>query len=88
MVCIKRFYYTESAGKTLTVNLKELCLGPMPLIWCNGGLYGIICKEKVENMVETLRDLNKLPILEVSKHIGCFHWDDVVELDQKIGRLL
>lgn len=88
MVCVKRHYYTESASRSITVTLKDLCLGFMPLIWCNGGMYGIICKEKVENMIETLQDDEHSPILNSNKLKGAFYWDEVIELDQKIGRLL
>jgi len=85
---IKRYYYAEQSDKTLKVTLNDLCLGFMPLIWCNAGLYGIISKEKVENIIQLLQDQGKLPRIEKINRYGTFYWDEVVELDQKIGKLL
>lgn len=85
---IKRYYYAEHAGDILRVTLKDLCLGFMPLIWYNAGLYGIISKEKVENMIRLIEDQENLPTIDVNKEVGVFHWDEIIELDQKIGRLL
>lgn len=88
MIILKRYYYAESTGKFLKVTLKELCLGPMPLIWFNNGLYGIICREKIKNMIEMIQDWEKSSTIESIKAADIFWWDEVEIIDPKIGRLL
>ena len=88
MICLIAFYYIEKTGGELTVNLDDLGLGSMPLIWYNAGLYGVLSKEKVENMRDVLTDQDNLPVLDKKPLIGVFHWDEVKKLDSKIGKLL
>lgn len=88
MVYIKRYYYTKTV-KSSTLNIKKgLNLGFMPLIWNNAGLYGIISREKIENMIELMADQNKLPVVERLNRTGIFYWDEVEVLDPKIAKLL
>ena len=88
MICLSAFYYIERTGAELAVNLDDLGWGPQPLIWYNAGLYGVISKEKVENMRDILKDRENLPVLDKKPLIGKFHWDEVKELDPAIGGLL
>ena len=88
MACIKRFYYVKSKDTQLVVTLNDFTLGYMPLIWSNGGLYGVIRKEKIENVVETLRAKEKSPGLDTKKNVGIFYWEEVEELGQNAGKLL
>lgn len=84
--CIKRYYYAEQSGDTLNVK-KGMNLGFMPLIWNNAGLYGIIGREKVENMIILMEDQKKLPVVERINRNGIFYWDETVILDPKIAEL-
>ena len=84
---LKRYYYTKHSGNTLDVR-KGLNLGYVPLIWNNAGLYGIISREKVENMIQLIEDQKKLPVVERINRMGMFYWDEVVDLDPKIAKLL
>ncbi len=88
MICLSAFYYVEKTGAELIVNLDGLGLGFMPLIWYNAGLYGVISKERVENMCDILNDQENLPVLDKKPLIGKFHWDEVEKLDPVIGKLL
>lgn len=87
-IYIKRYYYAETE-KSSTLNVKKgLNLGYMPLIWNNVGLYGIISREKVENMIQLMTDQSKLPVVERINRNGTFYWDEAVILDPKIAKLL
>ena len=88
MLSSKSFYFIEGAGDTVHFNTVSFKLGPMPLIWNNNGLYGIIIKERVENLIDALNDRKNLPILDFNKSVGVIHWDEVKLLDSKIGKLL
>ncbi|KKN77444.1 hypothetical protein LCGC14_0360030 [marine sediment metagenome] len=89
MTCkTRRFYYVENTCTALEVNSNYLHLGIMPIIWCNAGLFGIICKEKIENMRDVLKDQENLPVLDKKPLTRIFHWDEVEKLDPKIARLL
>ena len=83
----KSYYYAEQTGMTLDVR-KGLNIGFMPLIWNNGGLYGIISREKVENMIQLIADQKKLPVVERINRMGVFYWEECVVLDTKVAKLL
>lgn len=83
----RSYYYVEHNGNTLDVK-KGLNIGFMPLIWSNAGLYGIISREKVENMVQLIADQKKLPVVERINRMGVFYWDECEVLDTKIAKLL
>lgn len=86
------FIYTETKKNTLVITLIDLVnmysTDSLPIIWNNNGLYGIICREKVENMMEVLRNQENLPTLNPSTKTGIFFWDEVEEMNQKTAKLL
>ncbi len=90
MICMKRFYYAETKkSDVLDVRKKiGLNLGYMPLIWNNAGLYGIVNRVKVENMIQLIADQKQLPVVERINRMGQFYWDECVVLDVKIAKLL
>lgn len=83
----KSYYYAEQTGTTLDIK-KGLNIGFMPLIWNNAGLYGIISREKVENMIGLIVDQKKLPVVERINRMGMFYWEECEVLDPKIAQLL
>lgn len=83
---IKQFYYKESKVTPLIVG-DTLNLGPMPLIWNLNGLYRIISTQQVENRIELIRDHKNIPILNKFE-VDLFNWDEGIDLDPKIVRLL
>ena len=87
---MKRFYYAETKkSDVLDVRKKiGLNLGYMPLIWNNAGLYGIVNRVKVENMIQLIADQKQLPVVERINRMGQFYWDECVVLDVKIAKLL
>lgn len=88
MIKIKRYYYTETE-KSSTLNVKKgMSIGFMPLIWNNAGLYGIISREKVENMILLMADQDKLPVVERINKNGMFFWEEAVVLNPKVAKLL
>ncbi len=96
MLYPRQFYYAETKQNTLTVTLEDTVTlysdtyspMPMPIIWNNNGLYGIICREKVANMVITMQNQEKLPNLNRTPKTGIFYWDEVEEINQKTAKLL
>lgn len=94
MAELKQFYYAEGKKNALVVTLDRLqdtlgcCIIPLPIIWNNNGLYGIICREKVENMIEVLQNQENLPTLNPIPKTGMFFWDEVEEMNQKTAKLL
>ncbi len=84
----KQFYYIETKDHCLNMHLYPGHGNPTPIIWNNSGLYGIICKEKVENILLQLKDSKNLPVLNPNTSIGNLFWDEVEILDPKIAKLL
>jgi hypothetical protein len=78
-------------GKELKVSLQEFDTVNqllLPILWCNGGMYGVISVEKVANMQDALQDQEKLPVLDRKKDVGKFYWDEVEIIPPKIAKLL
>lgn len=72
----KKFYYVESMKKQITVRPEDFPDGPLPLVWNNQGLYGVIRVEIINNMIQQLNDLASLPKLESNQQAGLLHWDE------------
>jgi len=87
MVHIQKFYFAIHAGKWISI---EGFPGkkPLPLIWHNQGLYGIISVEKVENMLNYLDAMAYSPSLNTKNEAGVFYWDEVEIIDPKVGKML
>lgn len=71
----KKFYYVESKKDFIIVILEDFPDGPLPLIWNNQGLSGLVRVERVANMIEQLKDDANLPKLDENKKVGGVHWD-------------
>jgi len=55
---LKKFYYIEcSKDAIFFVDLAEtMSQGIAPIVWCNEGMFGLICVAKIKNMIQTLHD--------------------------------
>ncbi len=83
---IKKFYYIEFKGGFLPISGLFKC-GARPLIWNNRGMCGIISKEKVENMMQRIKDNESLSSLNTVWEAK-FYWDEVEVIDPKVAKLL
>ncbi len=85
----KKFYYVEAKTDHITVRPEDFPDGPLPLVWNNRGLYGVICVGIINNMIQLLSDLASLPKLEKNQQGGRLHWDDALPHHSKdINRIL
>ena len=76
---IKRYYIIEHKGRTIDITRDALLLGPMPVLWCNAGIYAIIPGAILEDLFEE------------DKSRGWMYriwWEQAYELDPDVGRLL
>ncbi len=86
---VEQFCKVIKNGKELKLSLSELGKQPiLSLIWFNNGLWGIISKEKIANVIAGIQDQEKLPVLDRKKDIGKFYWDEVEVIPPKIAKLL
>ena len=65
----------------------EIVKNPVPILWCNNGLYGWIPVEVVENEIERFLDNEKVcPGLAPAKlH---FNWHQAYRLRPDVGKIL
>ena len=80
----KELHYISNNHNTLTINCHTEAL---PILWNNRGLFCIISRQKVQNMLDLLRDVEKLPVLN-ARSDAVFHWDDHTLIDAKIASKL
>jgi len=76
---IKRYYIIEHKGHTINITRSMLSLGPIPILWCNDGMYAIIPGAILEELFENGSD---------SSMTCRIWWEEAYELPQDIGRLL
>ncbi len=74
----KSYYIIEHKGHTIDITRDALPFGPMPVLWCNGGMYAIIPEAVLEDMFVTIGGY-------VTAQIW---WEQAYELDPDVGRLL
>lgn len=74
---IKRYYILEHKGRTIDITHDALLLGPMPILWCNGGMYALIPGAILEELFDVSGDK--------MSHIW---WEQAYELEPDVGRLL
>ncbi len=78
----KKFYYVESKEKHITVTLEDFPDGPLPLVWNNEGLYGVLTVDRIDATIFELTDYNNLPKLDRNLKIGQLYWDNTEVLEQ------
>ena len=76
---IKRYYIIEHKGRTIDITRDALLLGPMPALWCNGGMYAIIPGAVLEELFE--EDKSREWVYRI-------WWEQCYELEPDVGRLL
>lgn len=77
---IKRYYILEHKGRTIDITRDALLLGPMPVLWCNAGMYALIPGAILEEMFDfTIDNANKTTRI---------WWEQAYELEPDVGRLL
>lgn len=86
-VAVKKFYYVSHTRDTLVISAHILADGEYPILWNNKGLFGIISRQKVQNVIELVKDLQNLPQLN-QKQSGLFHWDDCEVITARIAGML
>ncbi|KKN71272.1 hypothetical protein LCGC14_0423150 [marine sediment metagenome] len=74
----KSYYIIEHKGHTINIIRDALLLGPMPVLWCNGGMYAIIPGTILEEMFENKN----------GDATGAIWWEQCYELEPDVGRLL
>jgi len=74
---IKRYYIIEYKGDTINITRNMLTLGPIPVLWCNDGMYAIVPGAILEELFDVSGDK--------MSHIW---WEQAYELPREIGLLL
>lgn len=76
---IRRYYIIEHKGRTIDITRDALLMGPLPILWCNAGMYAIIPGELFEEL-----STNALSSVVVHQ----IWWEQAYELEPDVGRLL
>ena len=74
---IKRYYILEHKDRTIDITRDALLLGPMPVLWCNGGMYAIIPGAILETLC-----------CSKGGGVETIWWEQAYELEPDVGRLL
>ena len=74
---IRRYYIIEHKGPTIDITRDALLMGPLPVLWCNTGMYAIIPGAILEELFDVSGDQ--------MSHIW---WEQCYELPREIGLLL
>ncbi len=85
----KEFYYISHAHDTIVVSLSlpHLKERAHPILWNNKGLFCIISRQKVQNMLDVIKDTENLPVLN-KMGLPMFHWDEGILIDARVAAML
>ncbi len=72
---IKHYYIIEHKGFTINITHDALLMGPLPVLWCNAGMYAIIPGAILEELFE-------------NNETETIWWEQCYELPREIGLLL
>ena len=88
-IITKDFYYISHAHDTLTLgtHIHAVTNGAHPILWNNKGLCCVISRQKVQNVLDLIRDKENLPQLN-TKEVGTFRWEDGVLITAKAAAML
>ena len=75
---IKRYYIIEHKGRTIDITRDALLMGPLPVLWCNAGMYAIIPGAVCEEIFEHTN----------GNAMQRVWWEQAYELEPDVGRLL
>ncbi len=75
---IQRYYIIEHKGPTIDIMRNALLMGPLPVLWCNAGMYAIIPGAILEEIFEHIN----------GDAIQRIWWEQCYELPREIGLLL
>ena len=82
---IKKFYYARCNHDTLKFPAGWCEI--LPILWNNKGLFCIVSRQKVENVLSLIADKKNLPTLN-EKEIGTLHWEDGQLIDARAAAML
>ena len=85
---IKRYYVIEYKGRTIDITRDALLLGPMPILWCNDGMYAIIPGAILEELFEYPAPSKPDELPHISNSMQQIYWEQAYELKLDVGRLL
>lgn len=74
----KKFYIIEHKGNTIDITRDALLMGPLPVLWCNTGMYALIPGAILEEFFEEGGGCL----------VGTIYWEQAYELPQEVGQLL
>ena len=86
----KEFYLIEYSGCVLTLKQISECVSngnPIPIVWFNQGLFGIIRIETVKNMIQEVENFKK-DGADKSEIVININWDDVTRIEKDVFLLL
>ena len=72
----KSFYYIKTEEHMIDLTLDMLDSGPLPIIWDIEGMYVVLQKAAVENVISWLEDVGKSDTLDLGIRKYRVHWDD------------
>ena len=76
---IHRYYIIEHKGNTIHTTRDALTTGPLPVLWCNAGMYALIPGALLEELFDGNSNIY-LP--------GLIYWEQAYELPREVGMLL
>ncbi len=82
-----KFYFISHSHDTMEIPEQMLDSRARPILWNNQGLFCIISRQKVQNVIDLAQDSKNLPVLN-QKEMGVFHWGDGELIDAKIASRL
>ncbi len=78
--------YVKKTDSVASITISELSTAA-PVLWCNGGLWGLICKDKITNMIQLMDDARSMPEVYTPPEFKVF-WGEVVLIPKMLAEAI
>lgn len=86
-ILTRHFYCVSNARDVLTIGAHIMADGAHPILWNNKGLFCIISRQKVKNIIDLIKDQVNLPVLNKASG-NVLHWEDGTPISAKAASKL
>ncbi len=84
----EKFYYVQHNSSTMPVKTDTFEDGALPVLWYNNGAWCLVPVAKVQNIIDSAKDQENLPVIDRRKEAGNLYWEDGVQVSAKLADIL
>ena len=60
---------------------------PAPILWCNGGIWGLVDKHCVRNMIQLIKDSKSIPAVHTLPEFKIY-WEETIHVPTALAEAI